>query len=718
MAQVFPVSKLASNSNPETQLPARWNIKHLRHWLLSWENYLVLLIAGFLRLYQVNTGEFDGDQAAIFDLAREALRFGLWPIVSNQASIGIQNPPAVIYLLMIPAALTADPLWAVVMIALWNTLAVLLTYLFTRRYYGRLAGITAALLYAVAAKPLNYSRFLWQQNMLAPVVVLFMFALFYGVVERRKGWFFPAVFLLGVAYQLHETSVLLLIPLSIAVVLAPGTLRWRDVALALVSLLIIFSPYILWEFSSKFADVSIVLNIAKMRAHVDTTVIYLYEFFLSPNGFDFYDQVPASPTSALHLFGPVLFWLRYLLWLLAAGGLVTAGTLVLRPLRDNAHGTGMPVFSFRNWWTNFRATPYRCGLMLLLVWQVVPVLFLLRHSVALFPYYLLVVMPGPFILMGVFVGQVVKLTQRHEGMRNFFMPALRYAIYVVAAFAIIAQLLTCVAALMDKADGNYQHGMKFNDLGSLQHALNEADQLAQQRHLNRVYISTDVYSQTALGYLAEQMRTPTTLFDDANCLVLPGASDGPAVFLVGPYAQLTLALLNQYATTTLIDTPARLGAPPFRLYVVTPRPVTGQTFAPETFVDNLQLLNLQRQQLDVAGSSWLVSRWNLLRSAQPGPRIAYNYDMTAVPNTHNNSPRHSHCILTALRPEDQLLIAFASPEDSSSPSLITIEGQAYTTAPSYPSFGPLRLETDQTQDTPRIVLRTMAGKDKITISIL
>lgn len=355
--------------------------------------------------------------------------------------------------------------------------------------------------------------------------------------------------------------------------------------------------------------------------------------------------------------------------------------------------------------------------MLLLIWQIVPVLILLRHTVALFPYYLLVFMPGPFILMGILVAQVVKLTQQHEGVRNFFMLALHYGIYAVAAFAIIAQLLTCVAALIDKADGNYLHGIKFNDLGSLQHALNEADQLAQQRHLNRVYITTDVYSQIAMGYLAEQMRTPTTLFDDASCLVLPGASDGPAVFLVGPYAQLTLALLNQFATTTLIDTPARLGAPPFRLYIVTPRPVTGQTFAPETFVSNLQLLNLQRQQLDVAGSSWLVSRWNLLRSAQPGPRITYNYAMTAVPNMHNNSPSHSHCILSAMRTGDQLLIAFALPEDSSSPSFVTIEGQAYTTTPSYPSLGPLRLETDQTQDTPRIVLRTMAGKDKITISI-
>jgi len=120
MTQAISASKQASNSNPETPLPARWNIKQLLPWLLSWEIYLVLVIAGFLRLYQINTSEFDGDQSTIFGLAREAVHFGLLPIVSNRASIGIENPPAVIYLLMIPVALSANPLWAAVMVGFFE----------------------------------------------------------------------------------------------------------------------------------------------------------------------------------------------------------------------------------------------------------------------------------------------------------------------------------------------------------------------------------------------------------------------------------------------------------------------------------------------------------------------------------------------------------------------------------------------------------------------
>ena len=847
---------LPKKPDTATQLPARRSIKSLFSWLFTWDIYPILLVAGFLRLYQLNVSEFDSDQAAIYSMAREAVRYGLLPIVSNRASIGIENPPAVLYLLMLPASLSADPLWAVVMVGLFNTVAVLLTYFFTRRYYGRLAGMIAALLYAAAAKPLNYSRFIWQQNMLAPVILLFLFALFWGVVERRKGWLFPALFLLGIAYQLHETSTLLIIPLLVAIVLAPGTLRWRDLAFALVSLLIIFSTYMLWEYSSHFADVSIVLNVAKLPAHIDNTAYTYYRYFISPYGFNSDNQLPANPAALLRLFAPLLYVLRYLLLLLALGGLATAALLALWPRRKATSPIGdeqirvvPPPFHFlagnagilgaaarnaismlRNWWTDFRAAPYRCGLMLLFAWQVVPVLILSRHAVVLFPYYLLILMPGPFMLMGIFIAQAVKWTQlpglagrreprrggggvderwgplwppvggrmfqsgeqdagglrddarsrgasqiptleseggvdegwegvavtetgrgRPQGppphstqppplrddapsqsvsqkliseRRQVIAPVavtgtvLRYATYALAAFVVIAQLVTCTATLIDWVQGTNGHGKTFNSLGSLQHALSEADQLAQQRHLNRVYMTTDANLETATRYLAEQMHTPTTLFDDSRCLVLPNPTEGPAVLLVSPYAQLTQVLLDTFATATLVDQPPRLGSLPFKLFIVTPRQVVGQPPTSGTFTDNLQLLTLQRQQLGLTNpSSWLVSRWSLLRAAQPGPRTTYNYAMTALTNRSNNYASSSLCTFTAIRPGDQLLVAFSLPSGSAPPTQATIMGQYYTTTPYNPYFGALHLQTDQIQFSPRIVLRASGGGDGITIPL-
>ena len=190
-------------------------------WFLSWEVYLIALVAGFLRFYLINTTEFDVDQAMLFRLAQDAVHRGLLPTTSNAASIGIANPPGVIFLFMPLALFGRNPVLGAILISTLTTLAAVLTYVFTRRYYGRMAGIIAALLYASAAKPLNYARFIWQPNLMPPFVVLFMLALFFGVVDRRKGWLLPALFLFGVLYQMHPTTIVLAAPLLVAVVLSP-----------------------------------------------------------------------------------------------------------------------------------------------------------------------------------------------------------------------------------------------------------------------------------------------------------------------------------------------------------------------------------------------------------------------------------------------------------------------------------------------------------------
>src|SRR5450755_3887240 len=115
----------------------------LYQWRLSWEILLFLLATGFLCLYRSNTTEFNTDQALLFGMAHDTVHYGLIPVTSISASIGLSDPPAAVYLLLLPALLSGNPLWAAVMQGLFTTLAVLLTYLFMYRYYGRLAAIVA-----------------------------------------------------------------------------------------------------------------------------------------------------------------------------------------------------------------------------------------------------------------------------------------------------------------------------------------------------------------------------------------------------------------------------------------------------------------------------------------------------------------------------------------------------------------------------------------------
>ena len=721
--------KLPSKHTSNTDAPSPNCGSAIHPWLLwlassidrAWEVFLILLIAGFLRFYQINTTEFDEDQAQLFRMAYDAVHHALLPTTSNAASIGISNPPGVIYLFIPLAALSANPLWGAMLVGTFTTATALLTYFFTRRYYGRFAGIVAALLYATAARPLTYARFIWQPNLMPPFVVLFMFALFWGVVDRRKGWLFPALFLFGVLYQMHPTTLLLAAPLLTAVVLAPGTLRWRDLAFACASLLIIFFPYLIWEAYTGFADIRTIFMLAKQHAHIDTQAIHLYRSFLSP-----FDTPPTDMRSLVRMLAPTLSWLSIAVPLLTLGGFATAGLLSFRSAGEQGAGVeALPVprtgnasalSSLRNWWAELRATPYRCGLILLLVWQIVPLLILSRHAIPLHSQYFFMFLPGPFILIGLFLAKVVEWLRGRVQRRQWSL--LRYAVYAIAGLVIIAQLVGSTAAAIDTSSGNFddrsfQPYPYHNDLHSLQHALVEADQLAQQRHLSRIYITTDAATQTALRYLAEQMQTPTTLFDATNCLVLPNPAAGPAVLLVGPYDGLTNALLSQFASATLVDQPVRPAGAPFRLYIVTSRPA--QPSSQNTFTGNLQLLGTQAEQMSFNNSPWLVTSWSFMHAEQPSFRTTYSYSMTALGDSDSTRSSQSKCTFTAIRAGDQLLVAFGLPKGSSAFTPVTIKAHTFTTIPNNPFYGPFHLETDGDQNVGRVVLQTTNGRDSITI---
>src|SRR5215472_11272779 len=323
---------LKPSKKTNTEAPSPPGSDRLRTWFFrllafttdTWEVYLILLIAGFLRFYQINTTELDEDQAKLYRLAYDAVHHALLPVTSNVASIGISNPPGVIYLFMPLAAVSSNPVWGAVLVGVFTTAAAVLTYFFTRRYYGRFAGTIAALLYATAAGPLNYARFIWQPNLMPPFVILFMFALFRGVVERRKGWLWLALVLFGVLYQMHPTTLLLVLPLLAAIALAPGTFRWRDLFLACFLLLIIFLPYLTWEVFTGFADIHGIFALTSQHAHFDTQAFHFYRYFLAP-----YDNPPGNTHSVVRALAPLLPWLSMAVLLLTLGGFVSAGLLFL-----------------------------------------------------------------------------------------------------------------------------------------------------------------------------------------------------------------------------------------------------------------------------------------------------------------------------------------------------------------------------------------------------
>ena len=686
----------------------------LRSWLLSWEIYLIVFIASLLRLYGIHTTEFDDDQAAVFRMAHDAVSHGLLVATSNIASIHIYNPPAIIYFFMLPAAFSADPLWGSVMVGVLMTLSVLLTYIFVRRYYGRGAATISALLYAVAARPIFYSRFIWNQNLLPIFTILFLFTLFWGVVEQKKGWLTPAIFLLGILIQLHATGIMMAFPLAVALLLAPKTLRWRDFVWGCVALFVSYFPYLLWEVSTNFFDVRTLLTVTHQPVFYDNKAWLFYQLFLSP--YD-YNNLPDKHT-LLGSLVPALAWTLYAMTMLVVGGVVTSLVSVFwsRPtVPSPAEHTGAKK-TFRSRMGNFltllRGNPYRCGLLLLLVWQIVPILLLTRHSIGIYAHYIIILMPGPFIFIGLFVA---KSSQWLQG-KQAWTSIVRYSLYILTGFLIVAQCAGSAAGVLDTVRGNFNDMVLshpyYSDLHSLQNALQEADLVAQQHHFKHVYVSSDASTQAALRYLGQQLHTPTTVFDSSSCAVLPSVANGPAVMLIGPYSPFTEALVQHFTSATLVATPKRLSGSPFKLYIV--QPMVEQTGG-ASFGNDVQLLDTHARPFTFNGGSWRVTQWRFLHSAQPSYQRVYWYNVAQYSNvTATKAETRSLCGFTAMQAGDTLLAPLAQVGKQSQP--LNIKVQAFTVKPYTLTYGPVAFETYRDIPSPWQSLKTSSGGDVLTVS--
>lgn len=702
-------------------------IAFLRSLLLHWEILLLLFASLSFHLAYIDTAIFSADEADVFSMARQAVVSGWLPLTSNQASLGNLNPALMVYFFLLPASISANPVWGQVMVALFNAAAILLTYFFVRRYYGRLAGTVAALLFVTSAGAWTFSRNIWPQNFLPFFVVLFFFMLFRGVVEKRKGWFFGAVLLLGVLYQFHGSSLYLLFALAAAVLFAFKTIRWRDLLLAAAALTLLFSPYLIWEYHVQFVDIFKIVNATQDRAQIDLQALHFYLFFLHPTLINPYldrsakirdthllipDNQSILTYSHLHF---LLNGVYILTLLLLVGGVVLACGQVLALHRRPATAGARKNVLVR-WWIDLQASPYRQGLVLLLLWQILPLLLLSHHSIVLFVHYFLFFLPGPFILVALCVTRAVSLVKR---LRPNWERLARYGMLALAALVILGQLIGMGSTIIDISEGHFQSAV-FSDLRDQQQALQLADSLAQQRHIQRLYVSffPSYVSTKAMEYLAGQAKTPAEVFSSAqNCFILPSPAAGPVLFLTTGNNTLAEMLFRRYADVTLVATSPHLSMSPYQIYQVTTKaePATAQS----VYNQGLRLLSPSVQLLQDAraGAGWLVSRWSVVNAYNPALRTAYDFQFQMRATTGSSFQDTADCAPERLWADDQLFALHPVAQGAVLPVQMTLQPSTSVLRPQTLSLGPFTGFIFSSEKTSGRIFQTADHKDSVTLPV-
>jgi hypothetical protein len=206
----------------------------------------ITALAGLLRFSFPDIVEYFHDDAMVTTLAQEMIAQRHLPTTGILSSTGIPNPPATIYALALPFALSSDPALAILFIMALNTVGVGIFALLARQIAGPAAGNLAALLYAISPWAVWYSRKIWAQDYHTPFLLAGLLLGYYGFATQRQRWWAQAGCLpvLLFAMQIHFAAWALLPLYGLLLWHGRRTLNWRALGASAVLSLVVIAPYV------------------------------------------------------------------------------------------------------------------------------------------------------------------------------------------------------------------------------------------------------------------------------------------------------------------------------------------------------------------------------------------------------------------------------------------------------------------------------------------
>jgi len=296
--------------------------------------------------------QFDGEQEETLVRAFGALQHG-GVERGLRSSIGIVYPPAYIDMIALPLWFTRDPVKIVGFIAILNLLGLAVFFAFARRFVGRTTALWSTVLLSSMPWAVQFSRKIWPQDCLFPLVSVLLFVLFsnLAVPRRWKTWLLFA--LIAILGQFYLTAWFLLLPLAAFLWLARVRIPLVDVLAGLAIAVLLHLPWLAFEIRSGFDDLAWFWNarlpveghIGGLRGLEKTRESLLWPLCMTSGaGFDYYSG-RFSFTGLLPSAPWVLSIPARILQVLTAGALFFGLVFVVTRIRERAR---LPLASPRD----------------------------------------------------------------------------------------------------------------------------------------------------------------------------------------------------------------------------------------------------------------------------------------------------------------------------------------------------------------------------------
>jgi hypothetical protein len=222
----------------------------------------IVALAAWLRLNHLDLIEYKADEAIAVELTLPLIEGREVPRAGLVSSVGMRNPPMLMYLLAAPLFVDAEPMTASGFVAILSTMAVVSTYLVMRQRFGPFVALTASALFATAPWAVLFGRKIWAQDLLPLFSVALLHCLF-AIVERPRTRLVLWVPVLVCAlWQLHFSAFAVLPIAGVVVLYAARRLHGTALALGVALAATMLVPYLLHQVGEGWNDIRILRSLA------------------------------------------------------------------------------------------------------------------------------------------------------------------------------------------------------------------------------------------------------------------------------------------------------------------------------------------------------------------------------------------------------------------------------------------------------------------------
>ncbi|MEO1663983.1 MAG: glycosyltransferase family 39 protein [Chloroflexota bacterium] len=329
-----------------------------REWMLL---LMIITVAAAMRLARPGIVEFKHDEAYLSLLALDALAAGDLPMLGMPSSVGIPNAPTSVWLMMLPYAVTNNPLVATLFVAMLNMVGVSLLFLLAKRLFTTHVAVIAALLYAVNPWAVLYSRKIWAQDMHTPFILLALWLGVIGFMDGRRAFQVLTLPVLVLAMQTHYAAWTLL-PVYLALLyFGRKIVSIGAVALSVVLSALFVLPFGMGIWQTWQANPALFSSLSGGNNEAITMSIEAWLFHL---------RLLSGAGITAMFSGPGVRWYD-IMWRIAFGAAATAGLIHL--------------------WRSVRP---RSTTIFVSLWIFVPVLVFTPTWTAVFPHYFIPTLPA------------------------------------------------------------------------------------------------------------------------------------------------------------------------------------------------------------------------------------------------------------------------------------------------------------------------------------